>query len=299
MFEGFTEEYHQADGARLFLRRGGNPNKPPLLCLHGYPQTSAMWHLMAPLLAEDWQLIIPDLRGYGRSEKVADTADHAAYAKRAMGRDMFALMSGLGHARFSILSHDRGARVAHRMGMDQPSRIKAMTILDIAPTREMYQQTSMGFATAYWHWFFLIQAAPLPEHQIMADPDAFWRHKCSHQVRKQTGKEMPFTTEALTEYLTAFRDPAAVHAMCEDYRAAASIDIMHDDADGTRKLEMPIQVLWAENGAIERYFDALALWGMRASDLRGQSVPASHYMAEEIPEMLADLIQPFLQAHLT
>ena len=298
MFEGFTEERRDGDGAQLFVRLGGNLDKPPLLCLHGYPQTSAMWHQMAPLLAADWQLVIPDLRGYGRSEKVPDEDDHAAYSKRAMGRDMFALMSGLGHDRFSILSHDRGARVAHRMGMDQPDRIQSMTILDIAPTREMYHQTSMGFATAYWHWFFLIQDAPLPENQIIADPEGFWRRKCGLQVRKQTGRDMPFHADALAEYLAAFSDPAAIHAMCEDYRAAATIDIAHDDADNGRKLEMPIQVLWAENGAIERYFDALALWGMRAHHVSGQTVPASHYMAEEIPDLLTSLIHPFLTRHL-
>lgn len=299
MFEGFAEKKLAGAGADLFVRLGGNPEKPPLLLLHGYPQTSAMWHLMAPQLAAEWRLIIPDLRGYGRSEKPASTADHEPYSKRAMGADFFEIMTHLGHDKFSILAHDRGARVAHRMGMDDPGRINAISILDIAPTREMYRHTSQAFASAYWHWFFLIQPAPLPEALIERDPDGFWRRKCARQVFSQTGKEIPFAPNALEEYLSAHRDPAAIHAMCEDYRAAASIDIAHDDADEGAKLQMPIQVLWAENGAIENCFDALDLWRQRAESVEGQTVPASHYMAEEIPETLVGLVSPFLLGYLS
>ena len=298
MFAGFVEEKRDCKGVTIFLRRSGNAKAPPLLLLHGYPQTSAMWHLLAPLLASDWQLIIPDLRGYGRSDKPKAASDHSTYSKRAMGEDMFGLMDGLGHDRFAIIGHDRGGRVAHRMGLDQPQRIRAMSILDIAPTREMYQHAGKAFATAYWHWFFLIQPSPLPESIIGADSDNFWLMKCGNQVKAQTGGDHPFAEAALAEYLAAFRHPAMITATCEDYRAAASIDIAHDDADGGRKLAMPIQVLWAEYGAIEKHFDALGLWRKRATQVSGQTVPASHYMAEEIPEILADLITPFLQAHL-
>ena len=298
MFEGFREAYIEVGEIRLFVRQGGNPQKPPLLLLHGYPQTSAMWHLMAPLLADDWQLIIPDLRGYGRSDKPASSADHAVYSKREMAKDLVGLMDRLGHKQFHILSHDRGARVAHRLGLDHPDVVKAITILDIAPTREMYAGTVMGFASAYWHWFFLIQPAPLPESIIGQNPDEFWMRKCTNQVKSQTGNDNPFSEAALAEYLSCFRAPEAIHAMCEDYRAAATIDIAHDDADAGRKLSMPIQVLWAENGAVERYFDTLALWHLRAEMVEGQTVAASHYMAEEIPETLHQLIAPFLSRHL-
>ena len=299
MFENFSESLVDVGEVRLFVRSGGTPGKPPLLLLHGYPQTSAMWHLMAPLLSEDWQLIIPDLRGYGRSDKPASDPTHAPYSKRAMAADLVLLMQTLGHEVFSILSHDRGARVAHRLGLDHPEKVHAITMLDIAPTREMYAETAMGFASAYWHWFFLIQPEPLPEAIIGQNPEEFWTRKCTNQVKQQTGKSHPFSQAALAEYIDAFKDPAAVHASCEDYRAAASIDIDHDNEDGDKKLSMPLQVLWAENGAIQKYFDALSLWRKRASYVEGHAVPASHYMAEEIPEELYQLITPFLESHLT
>lgn len=298
MFEHYSEEMIDVGDLELFVRRGGTHGKPPLLMLHGYPQTSAMWHLMAPLLAEDWQLVIPDLRGYGRSDKPVSDELHEAYSKRAFAGDLVRLMDKLGHDKFSILSHDRGARVAHRLGLDFPDVVNAITMLDIAPTREMYAGTNMGFASAYWHWFFLIQPEPLPERVISQNPDEFWKRKCFNQVKQQTGGEHPFSDAALAEYLEAFRAPDAIHASCEDYRAAATIDIAHDDADGEKKLSMPLQVLWAENGAVNAYFDTLALWRHRAHLVEGQTVPASHYMAEEIPADLCRLIQPFLKSHL-
>ena len=298
MFEGFTSAKIDLGHIQLFVRQGGNTKKPPLLLLHGYPQTSAMWHLMAPLLADAWHLIIPDLRGYGRSDKPQSDASHAAYSKRQTAADLVELMDYLGYDKFSILSHDRGARVAHRLGLDHQDKVKAITMLDIAPTREMYAETTMGFAAAYWHWFFLIQPAPLPETIIMQNPDEFWQRKCFNQVKQQTGADHPFSEAALAEYLSAFRDPASIHASCEDYRAAATIDIKHDDEDAGKQLSMPLQVLWAEKGAVNRYFDTMALWQTRASDVEGQTVAASHYMAEEIPEELVSLISPFLQKNL-
>jgi len=277
------EDYVEGDGATLFVRRAGDADAPPLVLLHGYPQTSAMWHLMAPILAREFQVICPDLRGYGRSDKPASDASHGPYSKRAMAADIVAVMERLGHERFYVGSHDRGARVAHRLGMDHPERAAAMAILDIAPTREMYANTDAKFAEAYWHWFFLIQPDPIPERIIGAAPETYWKLKCFNQA-KGNG---PFAEEALREYIEAFSDPVAIHASCEDYRAAATIDIAHDDADGDAKLSMPTLILWAKQGVIESCFDALALWRARAAQVEGQALDGTHYFAEEIPADLA------------
>ncbi len=283
MFQGFVEERVTGDGADLFVRRAGPASAPPVVLLHGYPQTSAMWHRVAPILARSYQVICPDLRGYGRSDKPVSTPSHQPYSKRAMANDIVAVMQKLGHERFFVGAHDRGARVAHRLGLDHPDRTAAMVLLDIAPTREMYAGTDAKFARAYWHWFFLTQPDPVPEKIIGGDPEAFWKLKCFNQAHG----EPPFAADALSEYLTAFADPENIHASCEDYRAAASIDIDHDDADKSRKLAPPILALWAKHGVIETCFDALALWNKRADRVEGEALDATHYMAEEIPEEIA------------
>ena len=291
MFENFTQERLKGDGATLFVRHGGNRAGPGLVLLHGYPQTSAMWHQVAPLLTDRYHVICPDLRGYGRSDKPASDAQHAPYSKRAMARDVINVMENLGHERFLIGAHDRGARVAHRLGMDAPGRVAAMTLLDIAPTREMYANTSDQLARAYWHWFFLIQPAPFPEDMIGRDPEKFWRTKCSIQTKGET----PFSPEAEAEYLQYFQSDA-IHSMCEDYRAAATIDIAHDDADGDAKLTMPVQVFWGEKGIIGKAFDPLALWRLRAENVTGHAVLTTHYMAEEQPNQIADLMRAQFEA---
>ena len=241
MFDGFTRFDYDAGEAILHGVTGGVG--PPLLLLHGYPQTHAMWHKVAPILANQFTIVAVDLRGYGRSSKPPTSADHAPYSKRAMAADMVSVMSGLGHERFSVGAHDRGGRVAHRLAMDWSDRVTKLAVLDIAPTREMYQLTNDGFARAYWHWFFLIQPAPFPERMIAADPDAYWRKKCG----SGSAGLSPFTDAALDDYLRAFRDPATIHASCEDYRASATIDIAHDDADGDRKLTCPLPGLVGED----------------------------------------------------
>lgn len=286
MFEGFTEGRIEGDGATLFVRHGGKHDGPGVVLLHGYPQTSAMWHGVAPLLAEDYHVVCPDLRGYGRSDKPESDPSHAPYSKRAMAADICAVMRNLGHTRFLIGAHDRGARVAHRLGMDAPGCVAAMTLLDIAPTREMYANTSDFFARAYWHWFFLIQPAPMPEDLILNDPETFWRRKCSIQTKGET----PFMPEAEAEYLTYFQGDA-IHAMCEDYRAAATIDIEHDDADGDAKLPMPVQVFWGSKGIIGKAFDPLELWRTRAAQVEGHALDTTHYMAEERPDEIAALMR--------
>ena len=273
----------------MFVRRAGPPSAPPLILLHGYPQTSAMWHGVAPILARSFQVVCLDLRGYGKSEKPVSNSTHYPYSKRAMAQDVVAVMNNLGHKKFFVGAHDRGARVAHRLGLDHPDCVEAMVLLDIAPTREMYAGTTSDFARAYWHWFFLIQPHPMPEQIISKDPEAFWKLKCFNQAN---GKN-PFSTEALSEYLTAFKQPDAIHSSCEDYRAAASIDIEHDNADQGKKLLMPVLALWAKLGVIESCFDALELWRLRADKVEGEALEAGHYMAEEIPKDIAKRMSEF------
>ena len=281
-FDGFEDRFVDVGEGRVFCRVGGSG--PPLLLLHGYPQTSAMWHAVAPLLAGQFTIVCADLRGYGRSWKPESDDGHAAYSKRATANDMAGLMTALGHERFLVGAHDRGARVAHRLAMDNQDRVAALATLDIAPTREMYREADTAFARSYWHWYWLIQPAPFPERLIGADPDYFWLKKCG----SGSAGLKPFVRQALEEYLQAFRDPAVIHGSCEDYRAAISIDIEHDDADGDARLPMPLLALWGAHGAIERHFDCLALWRERAQDVRGRSLDGGHYLAEEIPEIIAD-----------
>ena len=293
MFKDFICEMIKGDGASLFVRRAGPRNAPSIVLLHGYPQTSAMWHGVAPILARSYQVVCPDLRGYGQSDKPASDSLHQPYSKRAMANDIIAVMRRLGHKRFLVGAHDRGARVAHRMGLDHPNSVAAMTLLDIAPTREMYANTSTEFARNYWHWFFLTLPSPFPEKMIGADPEMFWKQKCFYQSKEK----VPFVSEALTEYLDAFANPEMIHASCEDYRAAASIDIEHDNADLGKKLKMPILTLWAKHGVIETCFNGLNLWRLRAKKVEGEALDATHYMAEEIPEEVAARMSNFYSRH--
>lgn len=289
MFEGFAERRIAVTDGEIFARIGGEG--PPLLLLHGYPQTSAMWHLAAPTLAREFTVIAADLRGYGRSHKPAAQEDHAQMSKRAMAADMAELMAALGHDRFLVVGHDRGGRVAHRLAADRAELVRALSVLDIAPTREMYRDGGFDFAQTYWHWYWLTQPAPMPERLVGADPDWYWRMKC-----RALGASI-FAPEAEAEYLAAW-SPETIGASCEDYRASATIDLVHDDADvaAGRRITMPLQALWAERGAIERLFDCLALWRERADDVRGQVLPGGHYLAEEHPEPLLDALLPFLRS---
>lgn len=265
---------------------------PPLLLLHGHPQTHAIWHRVAPRLAEHFTIVACDLRGYGESSKPQGAPDHANYSKRAMAADMVAVMQSLGFATFRVLAHDRGARVAHRLAQDHPQAVERMALLDIAPTLAMYEQTSDTFARAYWHWFFLIQPAPLPERLIEADPAAYVRDV----MGKRSAGLAPFDPRALAEYQRCLALPGAAHGICEDYRAAATIDLEHDrvDRDAGRRLALPLMVLWGEQGVVGRCFDPLAEWQRVAADVQGGALPCGHYIAEEAPDMLLERVLPFL-----
>ncbi len=289
MFEGFRAFTRSVNGVDIHGVKGGAG--PPLLLLHGYPQTHVMWHKVAPALSERFTVVAADLRGYGGSSKPDPAPDHSTYSKRAMAGDMIGLMASFGFDEFSVLAHDRGARVAHRLALDSPESVSRMVLLDIAPTREMYANTDDAFARAYWHWFFLIQPAPLPELMIGADPRAYWLRKCGAGSAGLT----PFTSDALGAYLDAFDDPAAITASCEDYRAAASIDLAHDRDDGGRKVTCPILVLWGKRGVVEAHFDCLALWRERAETVDGQTLPGGHYLAEEVPDEVIVHSLRFLQ----
>ncbi|MGI9316448.1 MAG: alpha/beta fold hydrolase [bacterium] len=288
MFKGFETFDIDCNGVNIHGVSGGNG--APILLLHGYPQTHVMWHKLAPGLSKTHTVVAADLRGYGQSAKPASTSDHSSYSKRAMAADMVELMAQLGHRRFIICGHDRGARVAHRLALDWSQRVEKMVLLDIAPTREMYRNTDELFAKSYWWWFYLVQKAPLPENMIGADPRGYWLAKCGNSSSGLT----PFSDEALAQYLQYFDDPDTIRASCEDYRAAASIDIEHDDSDGDRKIVCPILVIWGKDGVIECCFDALALWRQRASDVTGFAMQGGHYLAEENPDLLYGHLQEFL-----
>ncbi len=288
-FTGFEEHTINVPGGHIFCRIGGSG--APLLLLHGYPQTSAIWHRVAPKLAGRHTVVCADLRGYGRSHKPPTAPGHASYSKREMARDMVSVMHELGHERFFIGAHDRGARVAHRLAADHPSRVIALATLDIAPTREMYRHGDGAFAMSYWHWYLLPQAAPFPELLIGGAPDAYWLKKCG----SGSAGFSPFASQALDEYLRCFRDPEVIRGSCEDYRAARSIDIRHDDEDDS-KLDMPVLALWGLHGAIEKHFDCLSLWRERANDVRGWAVPGGHFLAEECPDDIAKAFSEFFAA---
>jgi len=288
LFPGFEPRRISTSGAEINLVLGGHG--PPLLLLHGYPQTHAMWHRIAPRLAEHFTVVCPDLRGYGGSAKPPTTNDHAPYSKRAMALDEVEVMQALGFKRFMLAGHDRGGRVAHRLARDHPERVQRIAVLDISPTATMYAQTDMAFATAYYHWFFLIQPYDLPERLIGADPAYYLRKKLGGW-----GSNLEhFDPRAYAEYERCFRDPATIHASCEDYRASATLDLQHDATDAAHKLECPLLVLWGAKGVVDRLFDPVADWKSVASDVRGKRLPCGHYLAEEAPnETYAELLAFF------
>jgi len=263
---------------------------PALLLLHGFPQTKAIWHQVAPALAHHFTVIASDLRGYGESSKPHGKSDHSTYSKRSMAADQHALMKALGHDQFFLLGHDRGGRVSHRLAADYPESVLRLMVLDISPTLTMYEQTSMDFAKGYWHWFFLIQPEPIPETLIGANPE-FW---LKNHMGRHAGTGI-FTADRWGEYLAGASNPQSMHAMCEDYRAAASIDLIHDRADRAvnKQLEMPLRVLWGEHGLVNKCFKPLEDWQKVAKIVSGKTVPCGHYIPEELPELVIEEARSF------
>ena len=286
MFDGFAIRRVAVTGTEIHvLTRGSGP---PLLLLHGYPQTHVIWHRIAPSLARDFTVVAPDLRGYGDSGKPAGGPDHAGYAKRTMALDQVELMSALGFDRFAMVGHDRGARVGHRLALDHPERLTRLALLDIIPTLDFYRSINQRTATAYYHWFFLIQPADLPERLIGADPAGF----LDWQFSRLGGAGIE--PAALAEYIRCFSDPRTIHTTCEDYRAAASIDLEHDAADRDRRIACPLLVLWGARGVVGRNFSVLDVWRDRATSLAGRALDCGHYLPEEAPAETEAEIRCFL-----
>jgi haloacetate dehalogenase len=280
LFPNFISRKLRTSGATINLRMGGQGE--PVLLLHGYPETHVMWHKVAPELARDYSVVCADLRGYGDSSKPRGIPGHANYSKRAMALDMAEVMTALGHERFHVVGHDRGGRVAHRLARDHGKRVRSLTVLDISPTLKMYESTNLQFAKAYYHWFFLIQKAPLPEKMLASIGPKY----VLGRIGRSHGGMKHFPPAVQREYARCF-DP---HSTCEDYRAAATIDLVHDRKDLKRKLKMPVLALWGRQGVIEALFDCLADWREVAADVRGRALQCGHFIPEEKPrELLAEL----------
>ncbi len=282
-------------GIRINALVGGNAGGTPVLLLHGYPQTHVMWHHVAPELARDHLVVLTDLRGYGDSGKPSGGPTHDGYAKRTMAYDQVLAMRELGHERFAVVGHDRGARVAHRMALDYPQCVTRLAVLDIVPTRHALRTADKDFGLGYWHWFFLAQPEPLPEHLLGADPVGWVRGRMSSLRRGG----LPFDARALNEYVRCFRDPAAIHASCEDYRAAVGPDLDDDDAAAARgqRVTAPLLALWGEHGFVGRHYgDVAGIWREYAADVRGHSLPCGHYLAEECPMETTAALRDFLTA---
>ncbi len=282
MFDGFELGFYDTGEAIIRARSGGSG--PPLLLLHGHPQTHAMWNRVAPLLARDFTVVAADLRGYGESSKPPTDERHEAYSKRAMARDQVELMRQLGFDRFSVAGHDRGGRCAYRLALDHPERVVKLAVLDIVPTAEMWRRVDMEFGLVDWHWFFLAQSAPFPEEVIGADPDRYYFR----------GDRARFDPEALEDYLRCVRNPETIRAMCEDYRAGAGIDRELDELDrGQRKISSPLLALWSGRDELGRWFDVLEVWRRWADDVRGRALDCGHFLAEELPDETADELRVF------
>jgi len=290
LFPQFEPHLINVNGVQIMARIGGSG--PPLLLLHGHPQTHAIWHRVAPRLSESHTVVMTDLRGYGDSSKPAGQADHSNYAKRTMALDQLEVMRHFGFDQFDVVAHDRGARVAHRLAMDHADAVQRMVLLDVAPTLAMYAQTTDAFARAYWHWFFLIQAAPLPERLIESDPAAYVRDVMGRRSAGLT----PFDPRALAEYVRCLELPGAAHGLCEDYRASAGIDLVHDrlDVQAGRRLTQPLLVLWGAQGVVHQCFKPLHEWEQVADKVSGEALPCGHYIAEEAPDLLLERVSLFL-----
>ncbi len=295
-FDGFEAAEFAVNGIRLHARVGGRADAPPLLLVHGFPQTHALWHRVAQKLAPQFRLVLPDLRGYGRSAKPRGEADHANYSKRTMAADLVALMGSLGHERFVIAGHDRGGRVAHRLAIDHADAVEKLCVIDIAPTFDMYAATDMRFASAYYHWFHLIQPHPLPEMMIGGCAKDYLHAKLGGWGTAGTAYIEP---QALADYEACFCTPEDIHGACEDYRAAAGIDLEHDRTSRAAgaQVRCDMLVLWGERGVVHKLFDPMALWRAQCSaTVSGRLMPAGHFVPEELPAETAGALQAFFAA---
>lgn len=290
MLENFRQQQLQVNGVTINLRHGGSG--PPLLLLHGFPQTHVIWHKVADDLSKHFTLIMPDLRGYGDSSRPPGEPDHSNYSKRVMAQDMVELMRALGHPSFYLCGHDRGGRVSHRLALDHHDAVKKLMILDISPTRTMYEATDKTFATLYYHWFFMIQPAPVPE-TLIGNSAAFLLNTTLGNWGSNGAQFID--DAAMAEYQRCFCRPDAIHAACEDYRAAASIDLEHDRDHDTNRIACPVRVLWGDHGVVGRLFKPLEDWQDKCEKaVTGKALPAGHFIAEQVPDLLlADMLEFF------
>ncbi len=293
LFPGFESREIETAAGRIFLRTGGSG--PPLLLIHGFPQTHAMWHRVAPQLAEHFSLVMPDLRGYGRSSAPPGDAGHMTYSKRAMAEDMIAVMEGLGHSAFRVVGHDRGARVAYRLALDHPARVERLALLDIAPTVTMWDTMDAEKAMKVYHWAFLAQPTPMPE-TLLQGASAMW---LDHTIASWSRDGLDaYDPRAMDDYRAFFAEPARIHACCEDYRAGATVDVEHDRADlaMTKRIFCPVYVLWGTRG-IPAAGGPLNQWIRTfAPRAEGKAIDAGHFVAEENPQATLDALLPFLSA---
>lgn len=289
MFQNFTRKRINVTGIEINCVVGGSG--PPILLLHGYPQTHAMWAGVAPLLEERFTVVCPDLRGYGDSSKPPGDPDHSNYTFRAMAADQVGLMKQLGFSQFAVAGHDRGGRVAHRMALDWPREVSQLVILDVVPTHYMYTHTDRAFASTFWLWFFLPLPQPFPERLIGADPDFFFESCLGRYGGAGLGQ---FNAQALAEYRRCWRDPAMIHASCCDYRAGATLDLAHDTADLQKKIDCPTLVLWAADGLMAKQFDFARIWGEHCTHLSTGTVPGGHFFPDAAPTETADQMRRFL-----
>lgn len=288
-----STDIHGTEEVTIALEHGGSG--PPLLLLHGYPQTHLMWHKLAARLAAHFHVICPDLRGYGDSSKPVSTPDFATYSKRAMARDMVQVMNALGYERFAAAGHDRGARVLHRLARDYPQTLAKLCLMDIAPTLHMFQTADQAFASAYYHWFFLIQPGGLPEKMIAADAAYYLREKLTRWSAVGDAFDTAFTPAAVAEYVRYFAMPDTLRATCDDYRAAASIDLEHDRQDA-QKIACPLLVLWGKRGFIERNYDVLEVWKQHTAPdvpVMGDALDCGHFLPEEAPNDVYNALMSF------
>ncbi len=296
-FDGFSREPSRTSGATINTVYGGDPDGAPGLLLHGIPETHVLWRRVAPALAADKFVVMTDLRGYGDSSKPEGGEDHGAYSKRAMAQDQIEVMAHLGFRRFAVVGHDRGGRVAHRLALDHPEAVRRLAILDIVPTHRLYQQVTQEFATVFYHWFLLVQPEPFAETVLHNSAEYFLKVLLLRLGGLQVTYPLPdwIGPEVFAEYLRTFQPPDTIHAICEDYRAAASIDLRHDSADLDCKIRRPLLVLWSERGPFHRMYDVLQTWRDRAETAEGKAMPTGHFLPEQMPLELAAELSTFLR----